>query len=204
MDSAAELGRNPVSKHQIRPEYGNEQADAGRDCRARLARPNSQARRRTGKYSFFLFSWPRAGLATLPGWSILLLHVWPYNAAILPVVTKNLPNSPRFTPYEFLSRCKSSTLTTRQQMDDWILLTHVVTLSATDARIKILLWQESNSRLPHQQVCRLPTINRLDHSGDKCWKCWKVPQVLYVQTRASITSLVYFKTLQYDTTVWYT
>ena len=50
-----ELGRNPVSKHQIQPEYGDEQADTGRDCRTRLARPNSQARTRTGKYSFFAF-----------------------------------------------------------------------------------------------------------------------------------------------------
>ena len=56
VDVAAELGRNPVSKHQIQPEYGDEQADAGRDCRTRLARPNSQARTRTGKYSFSLFS----------------------------------------------------------------------------------------------------------------------------------------------------
>ena len=55
MDAAAELGRNPVSKHQIQPEYGDEQADAGRDCRNRLARPNSQARTRTGEYSFSLF-----------------------------------------------------------------------------------------------------------------------------------------------------
>ena len=31
MDAAAELGRNPVSKHQIQPECGDEQADAGRD-----------------------------------------------------------------------------------------------------------------------------------------------------------------------------
>ena len=31
LDAAAELGRNPVSKHQIQPEYGDEQADAGRD-----------------------------------------------------------------------------------------------------------------------------------------------------------------------------
>ena len=38
MDPAAELGRNPVSKHQIQLEYGDEQADAGRDCRTRLAR----------------------------------------------------------------------------------------------------------------------------------------------------------------------
>ena len=49
MDAAAEIGRNPVSKHQIQPEYGDEQADAGRDCRNRLARPNSQARTGTGK-----------------------------------------------------------------------------------------------------------------------------------------------------------
>ena len=41
MDAAAELGKNPVSKHQIQPEYGDEQANAGRDCQARLARPNS-------------------------------------------------------------------------------------------------------------------------------------------------------------------
>ena len=56
LDAAAELGRNPVSKHQIQPECGDEQAVAGRDCRIRLARPNSQARTRTGKYSFSLFS----------------------------------------------------------------------------------------------------------------------------------------------------
>ena len=31
MDAAAELGRDPVSKPQIQPEYGDEQADAGRD-----------------------------------------------------------------------------------------------------------------------------------------------------------------------------
>ena len=29
MDAAAELGRNPVSKHQIQPEYGDEQAARG-------------------------------------------------------------------------------------------------------------------------------------------------------------------------------
>ena len=42
--------------YQIQPEYGDEQADAGRKCRTCLARPDSQARTRTGKYSFFLFS----------------------------------------------------------------------------------------------------------------------------------------------------
>ena len=42
---------------------------------------------------------------------------------ILPVVTKDLPISPRFTPYNFLSRCKFSTLTTRQAMVEFYLLT---------------------------------------------------------------------------------
>ena len=42
---------------------------------------------------------------------------------ILPVVTKDLPISPRFTPYDFLSRCKFSTLTTRQPMLEFYLLT---------------------------------------------------------------------------------
>ena len=51
--AAGELGRNPVSKHQIQPEYGDEQADAGRNCRTRLARPNSQARTETGEISIF-------------------------------------------------------------------------------------------------------------------------------------------------------
>ena len=51
-DAAAELGRNPVSKHQIQPEYGDEQADAGRDGWIRFARPNSQARTGTGEYNF--------------------------------------------------------------------------------------------------------------------------------------------------------
>ena len=31
MDTTSELGRNPGSKHQIQPEYGDEQADAGQD-----------------------------------------------------------------------------------------------------------------------------------------------------------------------------
>ena len=42
---------------------------------------------------------------------------------ILLVATKDLPISPRFTPYIFLSRCKFSTLTTRQPMVEFYLLT---------------------------------------------------------------------------------
>ena len=42
---------------------------------------------------------------------------------ILPVVTKDLRISPRFTPYNFLSQCKFSTLTARQPMVEFYLLT---------------------------------------------------------------------------------
>ena len=56
MDVAAEMERNLVSKHHIESGYGREQVDARRDCRNCLARPNAQARTRTVKYSFSLFS----------------------------------------------------------------------------------------------------------------------------------------------------
>ena len=56
MVATAESGRKPVSKHQIQPEYGDEQADAGRDCRTRLARSIFQARTGTGECLFSLFS----------------------------------------------------------------------------------------------------------------------------------------------------
>ena len=51
-------------------------------------------------------------------------HLLCRNVAILimPVVTKDLPIPPRFSPYEFLSRCKVSTLTTRQPMVEFYLL----------------------------------------------------------------------------------
>ena len=49
MDAVAESGRNPVSNHQIQPEYGHEQADAGRDGRTYLVRTISQARAGQGK-----------------------------------------------------------------------------------------------------------------------------------------------------------
>ena len=59
------------------------------------------------------------------------------NAAILPVTTKDFSISSWFTPYEFLSRCKFSTLTTRQPIGG-ILRTRVLTISATEERTKIL------------------------------------------------------------------
>ena len=56
MDAAEEMGRNPVNNQQVQPEYGDEQADIGRDCRTRHARPTSQARTGTGNNTFSMFS----------------------------------------------------------------------------------------------------------------------------------------------------
>ena len=65
--TASELGRNPVRKHQIQPEYGDEQADAGRNCRTRLAIHYYLRRERAGQREilFSLLSRPRAGLQPL-------------------------------------------------------------------------------------------------------------------------------------------
>ena len=53
MDAAAELGRNPESKHHIQSEYRYEQADAGRDCPTCLTRPNLRRERGQGNIDFF-------------------------------------------------------------------------------------------------------------------------------------------------------
>ena len=52
MNAAAELGRNPISKRQIQPEYEDEQADAGRDCRTHLAKPILRRERGQGNIYF--------------------------------------------------------------------------------------------------------------------------------------------------------
>ena len=57
--------------------------------------------------------------------------------SILPVVTQDLAISSRFSPCDFLSRCEFSTFTTRQPMVEF-LLTHVLMLSAAEARIQIM------------------------------------------------------------------
>ena len=53
MDVAAELGRNPVSKRQIQPEFGDKQADTGRDCRTRLARQKFSGANADGEILIF-------------------------------------------------------------------------------------------------------------------------------------------------------
>ena len=47
-----EIGRNPVIKHQIQPEYGDEQADAGRECQTVSRDQILRRERGQGKISF--------------------------------------------------------------------------------------------------------------------------------------------------------
>ena len=54
--NTSQIGRDPIVSTRFSLSMENEQADVGRDGRTRPARPNSQARKKTGKYSFFLFS----------------------------------------------------------------------------------------------------------------------------------------------------
>ena len=98
MDAAAELGRNPVSKHPILLKHGDEQADARRDCRTRL-------------FFFFFFFF------------ISLIADGPhhYHPACGHKGSSHL--SPVHALQFFLSRCKFSTLTTRQPMVELYLLT---------------------------------------------------------------------------------
>ena len=78
------------------------------------------------------------------------------------VVTKDLPISPWFTPYDFLSRCKFSTLTTRQPMVEFY--------SLTFPRFP-LQTKEHKSYFGKNRTHRFRTSRcagyLLDHSGDE-------------------------------------
>ena len=82
---------------------------------------------------------------------------------ILPVVTKDLPISPRFTPYDFLSRCKLSTLTTLQPMVEFYLLT----FSRFPLRKKEHKSYFGKNRTHDFRTSRC-AVYLLDHSGDEC------------------------------------
>ena len=72
---------------------------------------------------------------------LVLSHFQPnLNVAILSVVTKDLPISPQFTPYEVLSPSKFDSITTRQLLlSNFTYSLHVLTLSATEERTQILV-----------------------------------------------------------------
>ena len=71
---------------------------------------------------------------------------------ILPVVTKDLPISPRFTPYIFLSRCKFSTLTTRQPMVEFYLRSHAFRYERKNTNPTLVRIELTTSALAGVQV----------------------------------------------------
>ena len=91
------------------------------------------------------------------------LNLYPMDLiiTILPVVTKDLPISPRFTPYDFLSRCKVSTLTTRQPMVEFYLLK----FPRFPLRKKEHKFYFGNNRTHDFRTSRCAGY-LLDHSGD--------------------------------------
>ena len=75
MDAAAELGRNPVSKHQIQPEYGDEQADAGRDGTAEPISRDQILRHARGQGNMFPVQLTTRRIGTLTRLIHTLLYV---------------------------------------------------------------------------------------------------------------------------------
>ena len=82
---------------------------------------------------------------------------------IPPVVTKDLPISPRFRPYDFLSRCKLGTLTTRQPMVGF----YLITFPRFPLRKKEHKSYFGKNRTHDLRTSRCAGY-LLDHSGDEC------------------------------------
>ena len=107
-------------------------------------------------------------------------HLQPMDLiTILPVVTKDLSVYPRFTPYDFLSRCKFSNLTTRQPMIEFYLLTFP----------RFPLWKKEHK----SYFCKNRTYDfrtsrcagyLLDHSDDvMCKNCEGIQPGIWPQRR---------------------
>ena len=80
------------------------------------------------------------------------------NVIILPVDTKDLPFSPRFTPYDFLWRCKFSTLT-NQSLNFTYSRTHAF-------RYKHQNKNPADKNRTHDFLTRRCAGYLLSHSGD--------------------------------------
>ena len=92
---------------------------------------------------------------------------------ILPVVTnKDLPISPRFTPYDFLSRCKFSTLlTTRQPI---MVEFYLITFPRFPLRKKEHKSYFGKNRTHDFRISRCAGyLLLIDHSGDEVHNMYK-------------------------------
>ena len=95
------------------------------------------------------------------------------NITMLPLVTKDLPISPRFTPYDFLSRCEFSTLTTRQLMVEFYLLPFS-RFPLKEEIIKILLDKNRTHDYRTSRCAGYLLLIVIDHS----WECNRVKTAL--------------------------
>ena len=68
------------------------------------------------------------------------------NVAILPIVTKDFPISPRFTPYDSHRDASSELL---RLVSQWLNFIYSRSHAFRYGKTHILVCQESNSRLPH-------------------------------------------------------
>ena len=82
MDAAAEIGTNPVSRHQIQPEYGDEQPDAGRGCRTRLCDTKFSGANGDMEISIFPVQLPTSRTGNLTPLILLLLYVMTIHTCI--------------------------------------------------------------------------------------------------------------------------
>ena len=96
------------------------------------------------------------------GFSLIFPLIADGPITILPVVTKDLPISPRFTPYEFLLQCKFSNLTTHQPMVEFYLLT----FPRFSLRKKEHTFGSEKNRTHDFRTSRCAGY-LLDHSGDE-------------------------------------
>ena len=98
MDTAAETGSIPVRKHHIQPEYGDEQANAGRYCRTHLASQIFRRERGQGNIHFPCSANQEQDWQSYPMIHTLAICVTiQYNGC-----TRHGPNrtsTPFFTPY---------------------------------------------------------------------------------------------------------
>ena len=85
MDAAAELGRNPVSKHQVQPKYGDEQADADRTAEPFFRDQIFRRKRGQGKIHF-----PRSAdpsrIGNLVRLTLPLLHMMTIRTAKIVII----------------------------------------------------------------------------------------------------------------------
>ena len=114
---------------------------------------------------------------------------------ILPVVTKDLPISPRYTPYIFLSRCKFRALTARQPV---MVEFYLLTFRRFQLRKKEHKSYFGKNRTHDFRTSRCAGY-LLDHSGDE-----GVLKLLYHHTSKSFQTSLLCTTVLIDCFVYST